>query len=101
MMVLPDYSSGNNEKDIHVKNFNINVGGLELLDCADLKLSHGRKVRHAHAFYRLLWFQVLQCAAPMPVDVPAVNMEPPLRSCTVGLHPRRRQSIFYSNLDTM
>ena len=45
MMVLPDYSSGNNEKDIHVKNFNINVGGLELLDCADLKLAYGRKVR--------------------------------------------------------
>lgn len=44
MMVLPDYSSGNNEKDIHVKNFNINVGGLELLDCADLKLAYGRKV---------------------------------------------------------
>ncbi|CAM9619271.1 unnamed protein product [Scytosiphon promiscuus] len=43
MMVLPDYSSGNNEKDIHVKNFNINVGGLELLDCADLKLAYGRK----------------------------------------------------------
>lgn len=44
MMVLPDYSSGNNERDIHVKNFNINVGGLELLDCADLKLAYGRKV---------------------------------------------------------
>lgn len=44
MMMLPDYSSGNNEKDIHVKNFNINVGGLELLDCADLKLAYGRKV---------------------------------------------------------
>lgn len=44
MMVLPDYSSGNNEKDIHVKNFNINVGGLELLDSADLKLAYGRKV---------------------------------------------------------
>ncbi|CAN0118455.1 unnamed protein product, partial [Laminaria digitata] len=43
MMVLPDYSSGNNERDIHVKNFNINVGGLELLDCADLKLAYGRK----------------------------------------------------------
>ncbi|CAM9838240.1 unnamed protein product [Ascophyllum nodosum] len=43
IMVLPDYSSGNNEKDIHVKNFNINVGGLELLDSADLKLSYGRK----------------------------------------------------------
>lgn len=45
IMVLPDYSSGNNEKDIHVKNFNINVGGLELLDSADLKLAYGRKVR--------------------------------------------------------
>lgn len=44
MMMLPDYSSGNNERDIHVKNFNINVGGLELLDCADLKLAYGRKV---------------------------------------------------------
>lgn len=44
MMMLPDYSSGNNEKDIHVKNFNINVGGLELLDSADLKLAYGRKV---------------------------------------------------------
>lgn len=44
MMVLPDYSSGNNERVIHVKNFNINVGGLELLDCADLKLAYGRKV---------------------------------------------------------
>lgn len=47
MMVLPDYSSGNNERDIHVKNFNINVGGLELLDCADLKLAYGRKVHSA------------------------------------------------------
>jgi ATP-binding cassette, subfamily F, member 3 len=41
--VLPDYSSGNNEKDIHVHNFNIEIGGLVLLEAADLKLSFGRK----------------------------------------------------------
>lgn len=54
MMVLPDYSSGNNEKDIHVRNFNINVGGLELLDSADLKLAYGRKVRCSAATLSVL-----------------------------------------------
>jgi ATP-binding cassette, subfamily F, member 3 len=43
MQVLPDYSSGNNEKDIHVHNFGIEIGGLVLLEGADLKLSFGRK----------------------------------------------------------
>lgn len=41
--MLPDYSSGNNEKDIHVHNFGIEIGGLVLLEGADLKLSFGRK----------------------------------------------------------
>lgn len=73
MMVLPDYSSGNNEKDIHVKNFNINVGGLELLDCADLKLAYGRKVGSVQRA-RPFAFRVFACvcaqfllASPPPV----------------------------------
>ncbi|CAM9133659.1 unnamed protein product, partial [Choristocarpus tenellus] len=43
MQVLPDYSSGNNERDIHVRNFGISIGGQELLEGADLKLAYGRK----------------------------------------------------------
>lgn len=42
-MMLPDYSGGSNEKDIHVHNFNITYGGSLLLEGADLKLVFGRK----------------------------------------------------------
>lgn len=42
-MILPDFSSGNNEKDIHVNNFTITYGGKVLLEGADLRLISGRK----------------------------------------------------------
>jgi hypothetical protein len=42
-MMMPDYSSGSNEKDIHVHNFSLYFGGGELLDCADLKLAFARR----------------------------------------------------------
>lgn len=68
MMVLPDYSSGNNEKDIHVKNFNINVGGLELLDCADLKLAYGRKVCVGCLCVFFLFGCVRACLGSGPIE---------------------------------
>lgn len=43
MMVLPEYDSGHNEKDIQVSGFNIDIAGKLLLEGADLKLSWGRK----------------------------------------------------------
>ena len=43
-MVLPDYGSGRNEKDIHVKNVSLSLdNGRLLLDSADLKFSHQRR----------------------------------------------------------
>ncbi len=43
-MVLPDYGSGRNEKDIHVKNVSLALdSGRTLLDSADLKFSHQRR----------------------------------------------------------
>lgn len=42
-MMLPDFSGGTKEKDIHVHNFSITYGGKCLLDGADLKLVYGRK----------------------------------------------------------
>lgn len=43
-MVLPDYGSGKNEKDIHVKNVSLSLdNGRSLLDNADLKFSHKRR----------------------------------------------------------
>lgn len=43
-MVLPDYGSGRNEKDIQVKNVSLALdNGRSLLDGADLKFSHMRR----------------------------------------------------------
>ena len=43
-MILPDYGSGRNEKDIQVKNVGISLdNGRVLLDGADLKFSHRRR----------------------------------------------------------
>ena len=42
-MMLPDFSSGNNEKDIQVNNVSITFGGKLLLDNADLRLVYGRR----------------------------------------------------------
>ncbi len=43
-MVLPDYGSGRNEKDIQVKNVSLSLdNGRSLLDGADLKFSHLRR----------------------------------------------------------
>lgn len=44
MMVLPDYESGKNEKDIQVKNVGLALdNGRSLLDNADLKFTHRRR----------------------------------------------------------
>lgn len=42
-MMLPDFSAGHKEKDIHVHNFGITYGGKTLLEGADLKLVYGRR----------------------------------------------------------
>ncbi len=42
-MMLPDYSAGTKEKDIHVHNFNITYGGKLLLESADLNIVYGRR----------------------------------------------------------
>lgn len=42
-MMIPDFSEGSREKDIHVHNFNITYGGKILLEEADLRLVYGRK----------------------------------------------------------
>ena len=42
-MMLPDFSSGNNEKDIQVNSVSITFGGKLLLDNADLRLVYGRR----------------------------------------------------------
>ncbi len=42
-MMIPDFSDGSKEKDIHVHNFNITYGGKILLEEADLRLVFGRK----------------------------------------------------------
>jgi ATP-binding cassette subfamily F protein 3 len=43
-MVLPDYRSGRNEKDIHVRNVSISLdNGSALLDDGELKLAHRRR----------------------------------------------------------
>lgn len=43
-MILPDYGSGRNEKDIQVKNVGLALdNGRTLLDSADLKFSHRRR----------------------------------------------------------
>jgi ATP-binding cassette subfamily F protein 3 len=42
-MMLPDFSSGSKERDIHVHNFNITYGGQILLEGADLRLVYGRR----------------------------------------------------------
>jgi ATP-binding cassette subfamily F protein 3 len=42
-MMIPDFSEGTKEKDIHVHNFNITYGGKILLEEADLRLVYGRK----------------------------------------------------------
>ena len=43
-MVLPDYRSGRNEKDIHVRNISLSLdNGTALLDDGELKLAHKRR----------------------------------------------------------
>ena len=42
-MRMPDLSSANREKDIHVHNFNITFGGALLLENANLKLVYGKR----------------------------------------------------------
>lgn len=43
-MVLPDYRSGRNEKDIHVRNVSISLdNGTPLLDDGELKFAHRRR----------------------------------------------------------
>lgn len=44
VMVLPDYDSGRNEKDIHCRNVGVSLDtGRVLLDNADLKFTHKRR----------------------------------------------------------
>jgi ATP-binding cassette subfamily F protein 3 len=43
-MVLPDYKSGRNEKDIHMRNVSLSLdNGTALLDDGELKLAHKRR----------------------------------------------------------
>eukprot|EP00581_Thalassiosira_minuscula_P015132 CAMPEP_0183714128 /NCGR_PEP_ID=MMETSP0737-20130205/8777_1 /TAXON_ID=385413 /ORGANISM="Thalassiosira miniscula, Strain CCMP1093" /LENGTH=806 /DNA_ID=CAMNT_0025943033 /DNA_START=27 /DNA_END=2447 /DNA_ORIENTATION=+ len=43
-MVIPDYRSGRNEKDIHVRNVSLSLdNGTPLLDDGELKLAHRRR----------------------------------------------------------
>lgn len=43
-MVLPDYRSGRNEKDIHVRNVSISLdNGRALLEGGELKFARGRR----------------------------------------------------------
>lgn len=43
-MVLPDYKSGRNEKDIHMRNVSLSLdNGTSLLDGGELKLAHMRR----------------------------------------------------------
>ncbi|KAL7552334.1 hypothetical protein ACHAWF_015561 [Thalassiosira exigua] len=43
-MVIPDYQSGRNEKDIHVRNVSLSLdNGTPLLDDGELKFSHKRR----------------------------------------------------------
>ena len=44
VMVLPDYESGRNEKDIHCRNVGVSLDtGRILLEHADVKFAHGRR----------------------------------------------------------
>jgi ATP-binding cassette subfamily F protein 3 len=54
LQVLPDYSSGNNEKDIHVHNFSIEIGGQVLIEGADLKLSFAYDIEGFPRHHRVL-----------------------------------------------
>ncbi len=43
-MVIPDYRSGRNEKDIHVRNISLSLdNGTSLLGHGELKLAHQRR----------------------------------------------------------
>ena len=43
-MVIPDYRSGRNKKDIHMKNVSLSLdNGMLLLDDGELKLAHCRR----------------------------------------------------------
>jgi len=42
-MMLPDYTVKNRERDIHVPNFNLRVGALELIENGELRLIHRRR----------------------------------------------------------
>jgi len=83
VMVLPDYDSGRNEKDIHCRNVGLSLDtGRILLDNADLKFANQVRMLHAcmhacmHAAGHGTLFQCFSCACVNSISISHVLLFP-------------------------